>query len=328
MARSRHRLVGRAARGGGGRGARRHAVPLRQPRRVLTEKAGRINLGLEGTLVMGAMSGYGTAYLTGSPWLGVLVAGVVGSLFGALHAGLCSLPRVNDIAVGIALMLFGTGLAFYLGKPFIQPQAPMLPAIALGGWSNVAAVRDALRINALFIVGVALAPAILWALRSTRWGMIVRMVGDSADAARAMGYSVDFVRFAATVTGGFLAGDRRLVPVALLPGQLERRPVERPGHHRRGAGDLRALEPDELLLRVAAVRRRRRARPGAAIGRRHLGLLPLQRRALFPDPVHHGADLVVGAPADRRAGRAQHHPLRKTRHGPALYRRRSLSLAL
>ena len=79
---------------------------------LLTEKSGRINLGLEGTLVMGAMSGYGTAYLTGSPWLGVLVAGITGSLFGALHAGLCSLPRVNDIAVGIALMLFGTGLAF------------------------------------------------------------------------------------------------------------------------------------------------------------------------------------------------------------------------
>jgi ABC-type uncharacterized transport system permease subunit len=173
---------------------------------LLTEKSGRINLGLEGTLVMGAMSGYGTAYLTGSPWLGVLVAGVAGTLLGSLHAGLCSLPRVNDIAVGIALMLFGTGLAFYLGKPLIQPQAPTLPALALGEWSNIAAVRDALHINVLFIFGLALAPAILWALRSTRWGMILRMAGDSADAARAMGYSVDRVRWAATAAGGFLAG--------------------------------------------------------------------------------------------------------------------------
>jgi general nucleoside transport system permease protein len=173
---------------------------------LLTEKSGRINLGLEGTLVMGAMSGYGTAYLTGSPWLGVLVAGLTGSCFGALHAGLCSLPRVNDIAVGIALMLFGTGLAFYLGKPLIQPQAPTLPAFALGSWSQIAAVRDALRINALFLVGAALAPGILWTLRSTRWGMILRMAGDSADATRAMGHSVNLVRFAATATGGFLAG--------------------------------------------------------------------------------------------------------------------------
>ena len=173
---------------------------------LLTEKSGRINLGLEGTLVMGAMSGYGTAYLTGSPWLGVLVAGVTGSLFGALHAGLCSLPKVNDIAVGIALMLFGTGLAFYLGKPLIQPQAPTLPAIHFGSWSNIAAVREALKINSLFIVGAVLAPVIVWVLRSTRWGMIIRMAGDSADAARAMGYSVNLVRLAATVTGGFFAG--------------------------------------------------------------------------------------------------------------------------
>src|SRR5881396_2227268 len=70
---------------------------------TLTEKSGRVNLGLEGTLVMGAMSGYAIAYLTGSPWLGVLVAGAIGAGFGLLHAVVCSLPRGNDIAVGIAI---------------------------------------------------------------------------------------------------------------------------------------------------------------------------------------------------------------------------------
>src|SRR5271157_2072581 len=71
----------------------------------ITEKSGRINLGLEGTLVMGAMSGYAVSYLSGSPWLGVLAAGIVGSIIGTLHAAICSLQRVNDIAVGIAIML-------------------------------------------------------------------------------------------------------------------------------------------------------------------------------------------------------------------------------
>ena len=94
---------------------------------------------------MGAMSAYGISYLTGSPWLGVLAAGVAGALLGALHAGICSLPRVNDIAVGIALMLFGTGLAFYLGKPLIEPTAPRLPAIDFGWWSDIPQVRAALR---------------------------------------------------------------------------------------------------------------------------------------------------------------------------------------
>jgi simple sugar transport system permease protein len=172
----------------------------------LTEKSGRINLGLEGTLVMGAMSGYAVSYMTGSPWLGVLAAGCAGTLFGILHALICSLPRVNDIAVGIALMLFGIGLAFFLGKPFIKPQAPNLPSIGLGDWSDLPQVRSALQVNALFFVGVALAPLLAWMLKNTRWGLIVRTVGDSADAARAMGYSVNGVRLAATAAGGFLGG--------------------------------------------------------------------------------------------------------------------------
>jgi ABC-type uncharacterized transport system permease subunit len=172
----------------------------------LTEKSGRINLGLEGTLVFGAMTGYAIAYLSGSPWLGVLAAGFAGSLFGALHGYICKLPKVNDIAIGIALMLFGTGLAFFLGKPFIQPQAPRLPSIPLGFWSDVPQVQSALNINPLFLVGVALAILMWWAFRNTRWGLIVRMTGDSAPAALAMGYSVDWVRFIATTAGGFLAG--------------------------------------------------------------------------------------------------------------------------
>ena len=172
----------------------------------LTEKSGRINLGLEGTLVMGAMSGYGISYLTGSPWSGVLVAGIAGMMLGAIHAMVCSLPRVNDIAVGIALMLFGVGLAFFLGKPFIQPQAPLLPSIGLGWWSNIPQVSAALKVNALFLIGLALVPLMAWFLTGTRWGLIVRCVGENADTARAIGYPVNHVRLICTVVGGFFAG--------------------------------------------------------------------------------------------------------------------------
>ncbi len=172
----------------------------------ITERSGRINLGLEGTLVMGAMSAYGISYLTGSPWLGVFAAGLTGALLGALHAGICSLPRVNDVAVGIALMLFGTGLAFYLGKPLIEPTAPRLPAIEFGWWSSIPQVRSALQVNVLFLIGVALAPILAWAFRTTRWGLLIRTAGESSDAARAMGYSVLAIRLRATMVGGFLAG--------------------------------------------------------------------------------------------------------------------------
>ncbi len=173
---------------------------------TITEKSGRINLGLEGTLVFGAMIGYAVAYLTGSAWVGVIAGGACGAVFGAFHGWICKFPRVNDIAIGIALMLFGTGIAFFFGKPYIQPVAPDLPAIPLGWWSNIPQVEAALRINVLFPIGLLAAIGLWWAFRNTRLGLIVRTVGDSADAARALGYNVNRVRLLATATGGVLAG--------------------------------------------------------------------------------------------------------------------------
>jgi len=172
----------------------------------ITEKSGRINLGLEGVLVFSAMAGFAGSYLTGQWWAGVLLAGASGAVIAALHGLVASLLRVNDIAAGIAIMLFGAGLAFYLGKPLIQPQADQIPSLPLGGWSGSAKVAAALDVNVLFPIGVALALALAWGLKHTGWGLKVRMVGDSADAARALGTSVAGVRIAATTAGGFIAG--------------------------------------------------------------------------------------------------------------------------
>lgn len=172
----------------------------------LTEKSGKINLGLEGTLLMGAMSAYGISYLTRSPWLGVLSAGVAGLLFGFIHGILTQEPRVNDVAVGIATIVFGSGLAFFLGKPLIQPSAPQLPTLNLGAWSDSPPVQAALQISPLFLLGVAIAPAMQWFFRSTRWGLSIRAVGDNPDAARAMGISIFKVRLFSIMAGSFLAG--------------------------------------------------------------------------------------------------------------------------
>ncbi|KKB09631.1 ABC transporter permease [Devosia chinhatensis] len=172
----------------------------------LTEKSGRINLGLEGNLVLGAMVAYAVSYHTGNAWLGVLAAGASGIVLGALHGYICKLPRVNDIAVGIAIMSFGTGLAFFFGKAYIQPSAPRLNSVPLGDWTGNASMAQALQINPLFFVGIALAILMSWAFANTRWGLIVRMTGDSAASAKAMGVSVDLVRLLATAAGGFLAG--------------------------------------------------------------------------------------------------------------------------
>ena len=179
----------------------------------ITEKSGRINLGLEGILVMGAMIGYGVSSMCGgplgpyaAPWAGVRAARMVGSVLGLLHALLCQRPRVNDIAVGIALMIFGVGLAFYLGKSFIAASAPRLPDIPLGFWSSNEIIRYNLNVSFLFVMGAILCFVMTWGFKATRWGMIIRTVGESADSARAMGYSVNHVRLIATMAGGFFAG--------------------------------------------------------------------------------------------------------------------------
>ena len=172
----------------------------------LTERSGRINLGLEGTLVFGAMSGYAVAYESGSAWIGVLAAALAGMLFGFFHGWICKLPKVNDIAIGIALMLLGMGLAFFFGKPYVQPQAPDLPAISFGWWSDISQVQAALQVNVLFLIGIVLTIAMGWMFRTTRIGLIVRVVGDSTDAARSMGLNPNVVRLLATGAGGALAG--------------------------------------------------------------------------------------------------------------------------
>lgn len=172
----------------------------------LTEKSGKINLGLEGTLLMGAMTAYAVSYRVGNPWAGVVAAAMAGALLGMIHAFLVSRPNVNDIAAGIAMLLFGSGLAFYFGKPYIQPSAPQLPGLPLGFWSSTSAVQSALRLSPIFLLGVGLAFAMRWFFRSTRWGMKVRAVGDAPASARALGISVVQTRFFCIVGGSALAG--------------------------------------------------------------------------------------------------------------------------
>jgi simple sugar transport system permease protein len=171
----------------------------------LTEKSGRINLGMEGVLLMGAMTAFGVSDWSGSPWLGVVAAALVGALLGLLHSGLTELPRVNDVAAGIAMIVFGSGLAFFFGKRFIAPMAPQLPVLDFGAWSHDPAIHSALRISPLFFLGIALGFALHYVLGNTRWGLRVRAVGDAPDAARSLGISIREKRTVATVIGASLA---------------------------------------------------------------------------------------------------------------------------
>lgn len=172
----------------------------------LTEKAGRINLGHEGSLIMGAMCGYGASLLSGSAWLGILAAGLMGSAFGAFHGWICNKPGVNHTAMGIAIMMLGTGFAFFLGKPLIKPTAPRLDDFSLAWFSTVPQVRQAFLVTALFPLGLLLMIVFQWSLRYTRWGIILRVAGESREAGTALGFHVNRIRLFATSAGSFLSG--------------------------------------------------------------------------------------------------------------------------
>jgi hypothetical protein len=214
------------------------------------------------------------------------------------------------------LMLFGTGLAFYLGKPLIQPQAPQIPAIPLGDWSDNPVVRSALQLNALVPIGLLLAVFLWWGFARTRAGLLVRMAGDSANATRALGYSVAGIRIAATTAGGFIAGLGGASLTLFLSGQLERRHLQRAGLDRSGTGHLRALEPAAVCRRSLPLRRCRRHRAGAAIGRRGLGLPPLQHGALRTHAGDTGHHMQAWQCRDRQSWRVVFHALIVRRANP------------
>ncbi len=269
----------------------------------LTEKSGRVNLGLEGTLVLGAMVGYAASYHSGNPWVGVFAAGLAGSALGAMHGSICGLPRVNDVAVGIAMMLFGVGVAFFFGKPYIQPTAPRLSSISLGFWSDSASLKSALQVNPLFFIGFVLAAS--WPGPSaTRAGASSCARSATAPRLRApWAFLSIWCGFLTTTVGGFLAGIGGAFLSLSYPGSWNQGLSSGQGLMAVALVIFARWDPHALHRRSASVRRGGRPWALAAIDRGHRGLLFLQRRPLYPHARHHDRDLERQALGARHARR-------------------------
>lgn len=180
-----------------------------------TERAGILNLGVEGMMLCGAVSAFATAYYSGSVWLGLLVAVLMGATLAAIHAFLTVTMRANQVVSGLSITLFGTGLSSFLGErlgpesnnfnlvgmvgPRFSPiEIPVLSQIPLVG----AFFKQDLLTYLLFI----LVPLAWYYLYKTRNGLNLRAVGENPETADAMGINVIRTRYIYTILGGGLVG--------------------------------------------------------------------------------------------------------------------------
>jgi simple sugar transport system permease protein len=165
---------------------------------LIAEKAGVLNLGVEGMMLVGAVAAFAAASASGEPLPGVAASIAAGMGMALVFAFLSLTMQANQTATGLALTIFGRGLSALVGAGFIGATAPTLPAISVPGLG--------LRIDPLGCFALLALLAASWFTARTRGGLILRAVGDSQDAAHAIGYRVIRVRYAAVLFGGAMAG--------------------------------------------------------------------------------------------------------------------------
>ena len=174
---------------------------------LVVEKSGVLNLGVEGMMVTGAVAGFAAAHETGSWWAGALAAPAAGAALAALFAALTQGLMSNQVATGLALTLFGLGLAALAGQGYAGTPAPAAPRLAIPGLSDLpVAGRLLFAHDPLVYLGLALTGAAAWGLARTRAGLVLRAIGENHDAAHAIGHPVVRARVAAILFGGAMAG--------------------------------------------------------------------------------------------------------------------------
>lgn len=181
---------------------------------IITERAGILNLGVEGMMIMGAVSAFAAAVYSESAWAGVLVAMVVGGLLAALHAFLTITLRADQVVSGLALTLFGGGLASFVGQrlgpggaPLVGLIGPRFENVPLPLLSDIPFMGLALfNQDILVYVMYIFVPASAYFIYKTRPGLHLRAIGESPQTADAMGVNVFALRYLYTIIGGMLVG--------------------------------------------------------------------------------------------------------------------------
>ncbi|MEZ4620997.1 MAG: ABC transporter permease [Caldilineaceae bacterium] len=174
---------------------------------VISERAGVINLGVEGTMLVGAASGFVVAAQTGMPLVGLLAGMVAGGLFNLIFAYLVVTRKANQLAAGLTLGFLGIGLSALIGRPYVGQFIQGLPKMAVPYLVDLPiAGRIFFRHDLLTYLVVPLAALLSWLLTNTRWGLALRTVGEDRAVAYAAGLRPTWLQYQAIFIGGLLAG--------------------------------------------------------------------------------------------------------------------------
>jgi ABC-type uncharacterized transport system permease subunit len=174
---------------------------------IFDERAGIVNLGLEGVMLVSASTGIAVTTRTGNPYLGVLAAIFAGGLMNMILGYLVITRRANQLASGLALMFFGFGVSALIGRPFVGGKFNGLPRIPFPGLSHLPVLYTSLfKFDILIYLVIPIAILVWWVLYRTRWGLGLRAVGENADTAYASGRNPHLIRYQALFVGGMLAG--------------------------------------------------------------------------------------------------------------------------
>ncbi|MCD0453028.1 ABC transporter permease [Actinocorallia sp. API 0066] len=183
------------------------AIMLAALGETLAERAGVVNLGTEGCLLVGALTGYAVAAETGSPWAGLVAGALAGAALALVHAGLVIWRRADQFATGLTLMFFGLGITSLFGVAYVGKAAPGFAPVEIPLLSDVPVLGPVLFAHdPVTYLSYLVAPLMWWWLRRSRSGLLVRTAGERADVLHLHGYRAGLIRGGAVVAGGALAG--------------------------------------------------------------------------------------------------------------------------
>ncbi|MDO8971596.1 MAG: ABC transporter permease [Saprospiraceae bacterium] len=174
---------------------------------VIGERAGIVNLGLEGVMLVSAAAGFGVTSMTGNPYLGILVSMLTGGMMNLLFGYLVISRKANQLASGLATMFFGFGLSALIGAPFVGAKITSLPRILFPGLSGLAPQYSSLfQFDLLIYLVVPISVGVWFMLFRTRWGLGLRAVGENPNTAFAAGRNPNLLRYQALFLAGLLVG--------------------------------------------------------------------------------------------------------------------------